>query len=93
MEAKNSVLLLILSFPPYLRSAMARFPLHFPPDSLKGLDFFFKAPALWAYAFYKLICPYVCLSVCLYVCVFTCEVQFKRLFAPPLPKVGCQIFF
>ena len=27
----------------------------------------FKASALWADAFYKLICPYVCVSVCLSV--------------------------
>ena len=48
---------------------------------------FFKASALWAYAFYKSKCPSVCPSVC----VFTFEVPFKRLFAP-LPKVGCPIF-
>ena len=29
----------------------------------------FKASALWANAFYKLICPYVCLFVCLSVCL------------------------
>ena len=27
----------------------------------------FKASALWAYAFYKLICPYVCVCVCVFV--------------------------
>ena len=37
----------------------------------------FKESALWADAFYKLICPYVCVSVC---SVF--EVPFKHLFAP-----------
>ena len=48
---------------------------------LEGLNFniiIFKASALWANAFYKLICPYVCVSVYL----LTFEVLFKRLFAP-----------
>ena len=43
---------------------------------------FFKAPALWADAFYKLICSYVCLCVCVSVCLFTFEVPFNCLFAP-----------
>ena len=43
--------------------------------------FIFKASALWANAFYKLICPSVCLCVCVSVCLFTFEVPFKRLFA------------
>ena len=38
----------------------------------------------------------ICLSVRLFVRlsvrVFTFEVPFKRLFAPPLPEVGCPIF-
>ena len=34
----------------------------------------------------------VCVSVCPSVCVFTFEVQFKRIFAPPLPEVGYPIF-
>ena len=44
-------------------------------------DTIFKASALWADAFYKLICPYVCVFVCLSVCSLF-EVLFKRLFAP-----------
>ena len=40
------------------------------------------ALALWAYAFYKSIGPYMCLCVCLSVYLFSFEVQFKRLFAP-----------
>ena len=55
-------------------------------------DLIFEASALWADAFYKSICPSVCLSVCLCVRLFTFEVPFKRLFAPPLPEVGCPIF-
>ena len=42
----------------------------------------FKASALWADAFYKLICPSVCLCVRLCVRLFTFEVPLKRLFAP-----------
>ena len=33
---------------------------------------FFKASALWADVFYKLICPYVCLCVCLSVSLSVC---------------------
>ena len=43
--------------------------------------FFFKASALWAYAFYKSKCPSVCVAVCVSVRLFTFEVLFKRLFA------------
>ena len=41
-----------------------------------------KALALWADAFYKLICPYLCLSMCVFVWALTFEVPLKRLFAP-----------
>ena len=36
----------------------------------------FKALALWADAFYKLICPYVCVSVCVSLCVSVCLFTF-----------------
>ena len=48
----------------------------------------FKASALWADAFYKLICPYVCVSVCL----FTFEVPFNGLFAPTSRRWMSNIF-
>ena len=54
-------------------------------DALSPVYGIFQASALWADAFYKLICPYVCVSVCLSVCLSVCslfEVPFKRLFAP-----------
>ena len=45
----------------------------------------FKASALWADAFYKLICPYVCLCVCLSVCSL---LKYRsNVFLPLLPKV------
>ena len=47
-----------------------------------GNSCIFKASALWADAFYKLICSYVCVFVCLSVCVFTFEVPFKCVFSP-----------
>ena len=49
----------------------------------------FEAYALWADAFYKLICPYVCV----FVCVFTFEVPFKRLFASTSQSRMSNIFF
>ena len=48
----------------------------------------FKASALWADAFYKLICPYVCLSVF----YFIFEVPFKRLFDPTSESWMSNIF-
>ena len=57
---------------------------------------FFKASALWADAFYKLICPSVCPSVCRSVCpsvcAFTFEVPFKRLFTPTSQNQMSNIF-
>ena len=51
---------------------------------------FFKASALWAYAFYKSKCPSVCPSVCLCVCSL---LRYRlNIFLPPLPEVGCPIF-
>ena len=51
----------------------------------------FKASALWADAFYKSKCPYICLFVCLSVCSL---LRYRLpVFLPPLPKVGCPIFF
>ena len=48
----------------------------------------FKASALWADAFYKLIYPSVCLSVC----VFTFEVPINGLFAPTSRSRMSNIF-
>ena len=55
----------------------------------------FKASALWADAFYMAKCQYVCLFVCLSVCLSVCSLLRYRLtvFLPPLPKVGCPIFW
>ena len=59
-------------------------------------NFFFKASALWADAFYKSKCPSVCPNVRLYVCpsvcLFTFEVLFKRLFAPTSRSRMSNIF-
>ena len=46
------------------------------------IQYIFKAPTLWADAFYKSKCPSVCLSVCLSVRLFTFEVAVKCLFSP-----------
>ena len=54
--------------------------------------FIFKASALWADAFYKLICPSVCVFVRLFVCPFTFKVPFKRLFAPTSKSRMSSIF-
>ena len=55
----------------------------------------FKASALLADAFYKSKCLSVCLSVRVSVCLSVCSLLRYRLtfFLPPLPEVGCQIFF
>ena len=53
------------------------------------ISMIFKASALWADAFYKLICPYVCVSVCLFLHFLRYRLN---VFLPPLPKVGCQNF-
>ena len=55
----------------------------------------FKASALWADAFYKAKWPSVCLWVCRSVCLCVCSLLRYRLnvFLPPLPEVGCPIFF
>ena len=42
----------------------------------------FKASALWADEFYKLICLSVCLFVCMFVRLFTFKLPLKCLFAP-----------
>ena len=39
-------------------------------------NFFLKASALWADAFYKSIYPNVCVSVCVCVCLFTFDASF-----------------
>ena len=49
---------------------------------------FCKASALWADAFYKLICTYVCVCVCL----VTFEVPFKCIFAPTSRSGMSKIF-
>ena len=49
-------------------------------ELLKALS---KASALWADAFYKLICPYVCVCVCSLL-------RFRlNIFLHPLPEVRC----
>ena len=68
-------------------------PRLFRPDSSStkvnqtiGPESIFKASALWADAFYELICPSVCLCVCSLL-------KYRlNVFLPPLPKVGCPIF-
>ena len=54
----------------------------------------FKASALLADAFHKLICQSVCPSVCLFVCLFVCSLLRYRLnvFLTPLHKVRCPKF-
>ena len=65
---------------------------HRSRDSLSPVCGIFKASALWAYAFYKSICPSVCLSVCPCVRVFTFEVPFNGLFAPTFRSRMSNIF-
>ena len=55
-------------------------------------NYFFKASALWADAFYKSKCPSVCLCVCVFVCLFTFEVPFNGLFAPTSQSRMSNIF-
>ena len=57
-----------------------------------ALEFFFKASALWADAFYKSKCPYICLCVCVSVCLFTFEVPFNGLFDPTSRSRMSNIF-
>ena len=52
---------------------------------ISNSNLLFNASALWADAFYKLICPYVCLCVCLSVCSL---LKYRlNVFLPLLPKV------
>ena len=63
-----------------------------PRKNLFGFynNFFFKASALWADAFYKSKCSSVHLSVCPSVCSL---LRYRlNVFLPPLPEVGCPIF-
>ena len=57
------------------------------------LGILFKAPALWADAFYKSKCPYVfSVFFCVSVCVFTFEVPFNGLYAPTSRSRMSNIF-
>ena len=53
------------------------------------------ASALWADAFYKSKCTSVGPCVCPSICPSVCSLSRYRLnvFLPPLPEVGCPIFF
>ena len=62
------------------------------PRSFQHKLWIYKASALWADAFYKLICPSVCVSVCVFACLFTFKVPFKRLFAPTSRSQVSNIF-
>ena len=60
------------------------------PKVVKTMLYIVKASALWADAFYKLICPSFCPCVRLSVCSL---VRYRlNVFFPRLSEVGCPIF-